>query len=51
MEQFGLRRGVKSTGITHEGAKEYYTRISLANEVAQEKTEDSIPMEYTDKGS
>ncbi|MGP2571270.1 MobV family relaxase [Ornithobacterium rhinotracheale] len=45
MEQFGLRRGVKSTGITHEGAKEYYTRMSLANEVAQEKTEDSIPME------
>ncbi|MRI64595.1 hypothetical protein EDM00_11455 [Ornithobacterium rhinotracheale] len=30
MEQFGLRRGIKSTGITHEGAREYYTRMNLA---------------------
>lgn len=38
MMQFGLERGEKNTGITHEDAKAYYARMGIANEIA-EKTE------------
>ena len=30
MEQFGLKRGLKNTGIKHEDAKEYYKRMNEA---------------------
>lgn len=30
MEPFGLERGLKSTGVTHRGIKEYYAMISSA---------------------
>ena len=29
MQRFGLERGVKNTGISHDTAKEYYKRISI----------------------
>ena len=35
MQKFGLERGMKGTGIKHETAKEYYTRISESHERGQ----------------
>ncbi|MCK0201400.1 MobV family relaxase [Ornithobacterium rhinotracheale] len=32
MEKFGLKRGIRSTGIKHESAREYYARISPKRE-------------------
>ena len=30
MEKFGLERGIENTGITHENAQDYYSRIAEA---------------------
>lgn len=37
MEEFGLKRGKRNTGIKHEDAREYYTRINEALSVEPEK--------------
>lgn len=37
MHQFGLQRGLKRTGIKHENAKDYYSRISEAQRNAEKE--------------
>jgi hypothetical protein len=34
MEKFGLERGIENTGITHENAQDYYSRIAQAEKEA-----------------
>ena len=34
MEKFGLERGIENTGITHENAQDYYSRIAEAEKEA-----------------
>ena len=34
MEKFGLQRGIENTGITHENAQDYYSRIAEAEKEA-----------------
>jgi len=34
MQSFGLERGIKNTGIKHEDAKTYYSRIKQSNDVS-----------------
>jgi Ser-tRNA(Ala) deacylase AlaX len=34
MEKFGLDRGIENTGITHENAQDYYSRIAEAEKEA-----------------
>lgn len=36
MKEFGLERGIRSTGIEHENAKEYYARMEESNKKAKE---------------
>ena len=38
MEKFGLKRGLKDTGITHEGKDEYYKRVNAAKKLEGELT-------------
>ena len=35
MQSFGLERGIKNTGIKHEDAKTYYSRMKKANDIGQ----------------
>ena len=37
MKVFGLERGVKGTGISHENAREYYARIQASEEYAKQE--------------
>lgn len=37
MKPFGLERGIRSTGITHEGSREYYSRMKEALKEGDEK--------------
>ena len=37
MKTFGLERGIRSTGITHEGSREYYSRMKEALKEGDEK--------------
>ena len=37
MQSFGLERGLKSTGVKHENAREYYARMEQAKEVGDLK--------------
>lgn len=38
MKPFGLKRGLEDTGITHEGAEEYYKRVNAAKKLEGELT-------------
>lgn len=38
MQPFGLKRGLEDTGITHEGAEEYYKRVNAAKKLEGELT-------------
>ena len=38
MQEFGLQRGKKSTGIKHESAREYYARMEAANKTDFKRT-------------
>ena len=41
MEKFGLERGIENTGITHENAQDYYSRIAEAEKEAISKPNNS----------
>lgn len=40
MQQFGLKRGLKRTGIKHENAKDYYSRIAHAQNNVENEVRD-----------
>ena len=42
MKKFGLERGIRSTGISHEGAREYYARMQDAVEVGNKNQPENV---------
>ena len=42
MQQFGLERGLRDTGVRHEDVKEYYKRVEQSQEMANEMVLDGI---------
>lgn len=39
MKPFGFVRGIRSTGVQHENAREYYTRMNRANDDGRKELE------------